>query len=228
MDISEFQSKIDSIKAYVADHQGQRFFVTSSFQTHSLPLLHILSEIFEPGTLSVYMTNTGFLFPETLEFADEICARFNLKLVKLNPDQPKVLQKDQQGNFLYASDPDLCCTINKTQPLNQVLASHDIWINGVRADQSSFRKALKVEERSKFGCTRYHPMLDWTSRDIYYYRQLFDIPEHPLDKEGYQSIGCEPCTTCVKYGGDERDSRWFGLNKTECGINTDLIVKESA
>jgi phosphoadenosine phosphosulfate reductase len=209
-----------TINAYISS--GKSIFSTSSFQSQSLPLLHILSEI--QGFKKVIMTNTGYLFPETLEFAHEFCKIYDLNLTLLESPIPKTNQVNSFGNFLYTSDPNYCCHINKVLPLEQSLKEHDIWINGIRRDQSSERAALDRFAKAKFGCVRYHPMLDWTTKDIYYYRKIFELPEHPLEKEEYQSVGCQPCT--VKHlSGNERNSRWFGLNKTECGINTDLIYK---
>jgi len=76
-----------------------------------------------------------------------------------------------------------------------------------------------------FGTLRYHPMLDWNNKEIFYYRKLFELPSHPLEDKGYMSIGCEPCTRKVDPDGDERQGRWFGMKKTECGLHTDLIEK---
>ena len=72
---------------------------------------------------------------------------------------------------------------------------HDIWINGIRADQSSVRAAMAEVEPANYGCSRFHPMLGWDSKMVYYYRKYHDLPEHPLEVQGYLSIGCEPCTS---------------------------------
>jgi len=102
---------------------------------------------------------------------------------------------------------------------------YDIWINGVRADQSSVRKAMKEEQAAPNDTIRFHPMLGWNSKMIYEYRKEFNLPSHPMEEEGYLSIGCEPCTRKIDPEMNEREVRWFGLNKTECGLHTDLIEK---
>lgn len=82
---------------------------------------------------------------------------------------------------------------------------------------------MKVEMKAPHGTMRFHPMLNWSSKEIYEYRKKYDLPENPLDERGYVSIGCEPCTVRIDPAMSEREARWFGLNKTECGLHTDLV-----
>jgi phosphoadenosine phosphosulfate reductase len=210
------------IKLY--KHQGKRLFATSSFQTQSVVLLHIISQI--DKSIPVYFMSTGYLFPETTQYKDLLQTKFDLNIFDLKPIVPKILQKDNQGNLLFTSDPDYCCFLNKVQPLDSVLAEHDVWINGVRADQSKVRSELFVEDFAPHNVVRFHPMLDWTKQMVYSYIKEFELPKHPLDEKGFVSIGCEPCTRKMIITDDERMGRWFGLNKTECGLNTDLVVKK--
>jgi len=210
------------IKLY--KHQGKRLFATSSFQTQSVVLLDIISKI--DKTIPIYFMNTGYLFPETTQYKDLLQSKFGLNIFDLKPIVPKILQKDNQGNLLFTSDPDYCCFLNKVQPLDSVLAEHDVWINGVRADQSKVRSELFVEDFAPHNVVRFHPMLDWTKQMVYAYIKEHNLPRHPLDEQGFVSIGCEPCTRKIIISDDERMGRWFGMNKTECGLNTDLIVKK--
>jgi len=217
--------KFEDIKATLEGYraQGKSIFTSSSFQTHSLVMLHIISRI-DPA-IKVYFLNTGYLFPETVAFKDEVGETFGLNVIDIKPNTPKELQRDASGRLMYTSDPDHCCYLNKTQPMERILASHDVWINGVRADQSAIRKAMKVEQTAPFETIRFHPMLDWTNRDIFAYIKEYDLPRHPLDSKGYASIGCEPCTRKLDLDMQEREARWYGLNKVECGLHTDLISK---
>jgi phosphoadenosine phosphosulfate reductase len=216
--------KFEEIKQQVEGYvkEGKKIFVTSSFQTHSIVLLHIISRI--NSKIPVYFINTGFLFAETIKYKDLLAKEFGLEIIDAKSSVPKSQQKDRYGNLLFASDPDYCCFLNKIQPLDPILAEFDVWINGVRADQTEVRKAMNVEEESKFGTIRFHPMLDWTKQEIYAYIREYSLPKHPLDEQGYMSIGCEPCTRKMILG-DERSARWYGMNKTECGLNTDLVKK---
>ena len=213
----------EEIKTKIQDYtaKGKKIFTSSSFQTHSIPMLHIISRIDE--NIPVYFLNTGYHFPETIEFRDQISDLLKLNLINLKPDTPKNMQLDADGKLLFTSDPDHCCYLNKTQPMEQVLMCHDVWINGIRAEQNTYRSALKIEEDAKHNVIRFHPMIGWSNKDIYTYRKEFNLPEHPLESKGYFSIGCEPCTRKIDLEMQERESRWYGLNKTECGLNTDLV-----
>lgn len=216
MKVLEIRRKIEE---YL--QEDKRLFTTSSFQTHSIPMLHILSEI--DKSIPVYFINTGYLFPETISFRDEIASLLGLTIVDLKPNTPKFMQRESNGKLLFTTDPDHCCYLNKTQPMESVLASHDVWINGVRGDQSAVRKAMKVEQPAPYDSIRFHPMLDWDNRKIFNYIKEHSLPKHPLDAKGYISIGCEPCTRKMDLDMQEREARWFGLNKVECGLHTDLI-----
>ena len=210
----------DRIKKY--QDKGLRLFISSSFQSHSIPLLHIISSI--DNSIPVIFIHTGYHFKETLQFRDEITKLLNLNLINVFPKVSKINQKDCNGNLLYTSDPDYCCYLNKTDPMESALAEYDVWINGIRADQNSNRSAMKIEEEAKFGCLRFHPVLDWNSKMIYDYQKKYDLPKHPLDAQGYVSIGCEPCTRKPD-PDDERSGRWYGMKKTECGLHLDLVKK---
>lgn len=216
MNFEQIKSKIEG---YL--NLGKSIFTSSSFQTHSIPLLHMISRI-DPS-IPVYFLNTGYHFPQTIEFRDHIAELLNLNLVNLKPDTPKNMQLDPDGKLLFTSDPDHCCYLNKTQPMEQVLMYYDVWINGIRAEQNAFRSDMKVEQVAKHNVIRFHPLIGWTNKDIYQYRKEFNLPEHPLESKGYFSIGCEPCTRKLDLEMQTREARWYGLNKTECGLNTELV-----
>lgn len=204
-------------------NEGKSLFTSSSFQSHSLVMLHIISRI--DKTIPVYFINTGYHFPETVKFKDYITAFFGLNTIDLKSEVPKHMQRDSEGRLLFTSDPDHCCYLNKTQPMDSALRSHDIWINGVRADQSSVRAAMKVEQPAPYNTIRFHPMLDWTAKMIWQYQKEYNLPTHPLEEKGYVSIGCEPCTRRLDPGMQEREARWYGLKKVECGLHTELVTK---
>lgn len=205
-------------------HQEKKLFATSSFQTQSVALLHIISRI--DKSIPIYFINTGYLFPETITYKDDLVRQFGLNVIDLMPQVPKILQRDAKGNLLFTSDPDYCCYLNKIQPLDPILADYDVWINGVRADQSKVRAELYEEDFAPHNVLRFHPMLDWTKQMLYQYIREYNLPRHPLDDKGYVSIGCEPCTAKISLDNDERAGRWKGMKKNECGLNTDLVIKK--
>lgn len=218
-----FEEISSQIKSY--SDRGLKLFTSSSFQTHSIVLLHIISRI--DKSIPVYFLQTGFHFPETLLYKNQITALFGLKRIDLVSATPKIRQVDEQGRFLFTSDTDYCCYLNKIQPMEPVLDYYDVWINGVRADQNENRSTFNIEEKTNRHAIRFHPMLRWTNKMIYDYIREFNLPKHPLDEKGYLSIGCEPCTRKIdiEFMNDERQARWYGMNKTECGLNTELIDK---
>lgn len=213
---------LDDIANKIAAYKnsGLELFVTSSFQTHSIPLLHIISNI--DRSIPVCFLNTGYHFPETLQFRDQIEERLGLNVQNLISPIPKHQQRDANGRLMYTSNPDYSSYMNKVLPMKPVLKDRDVWINGVRKDQTENRRQMNTEERTPEGVLRYHPMLDWNSKMIWEYRQAHDLPEHPLTSQGYRSIGNEPETQPVYNEQDERSARWQGMQKTECGLHTEL------
>ena len=217
MDFADIKDQINRYKA-----EGKTLFASSSFQTHSLPMLHIISRI--DKTIPVCFINTGFHFPETIAFRDAVCEQFELNVIDVKSLVSRNQQLDESGQFYFASDPDRCCYLNKTQPMEPLLMQYDVWINGIRADQNANRRNMNTEQAAGHGAVRFHPMLHWTGKRIYEYINEFNLPKNPLEDKGYLSIGCEPCTRKIDLEND-RTGRWFGLNKTECGLHTDLVEK---
>lgn len=224
---ADFDQRTAQILGRIAAYQaaGKRVFVSSSFQSQSVPLLHIISQCAQP--VPVLFLNTGFLFAETHAFKRQLVELLGLEVVDLESPIPKNQQMDGEGKFLYTSDPDRCCYLNKTLPMEKPLIQYDVWISGVRRDQNANRAQLREEEAAPNDTLRYHPMLEWTAREIWAYIRLHKLPRHPLEGRGYLSIGCRPCTHKfeVMDEANMRGGRWSGMNKTECGLHTELISK---
>jgi phosphoadenosine phosphosulfate reductase len=213
----------DRFRAKVAAYRkaGKRLFASSSFQTHSIPMLHLISR-FAPE-IPVYFLDTGFHFPETKRFRDQVAGMLGLKLISIESPVPKLAQRDSHGMFLFASDPDRCCYLNKVLPLEPVLREHDVWVAGLRKDQTRFRRDLLEEVPGQYGTLKYHPMLEWNSKMVWDYRKRYDLPENPLEARGYLSIGCSPCTRRWDESASKRGGRWAGTAKEECGIHTEFV-----
>lgn len=204
--------------------EKKRIFLTSSFQTHSIPLLHIISTF--KKDIDIYFIDTGFHFVETHVFKNKIAQLLDIDVKTTESPIQKNNQKNEEGFFYYTSNTNYCCHLNKVLPNQLLLLEHDIWISGVRRDQNAFRKTLKRIEKAPNDKLRYHPIIDWSSKMVHEYRKLYNLPVHPLEKKGFFSIGCQPCTTNIKDTyNNERAGRWEGQNKTECGLHTNLIVK---
>ncbi len=217
VDIERSIQNIESkIKEY--SNKGLKIAATSSFQSQSLPLLHLLSKM--EKTVEVLFIDTGFHFPETYSYLNQLESELGgLQVRKIKPSNTKI-QQLEGGRFLYNTQPDYCCHINKVLPLKEALEEYDVWISGVRKDQTEFRAHLKEEQIQSNGQLKYHPMLDWTSKDVHQYIEKYQLPRHPLESKGYLSIGCMPCTRSA-LEDMQRQGRWYGRNKSECGIHLD-------
>jgi len=224
---SALSNQFDKHLSIIADEiskftqNSKSIILSSSFQTHSIPLLHIICNI--DNTIPVYFLDTGYHFPETLQFKKEIEHFLNIKVIALQSKITKQNQYDKNGFLLYAADTDLCCFYNKVMPMDELLNDSTVWISGLRKNQTTFRKGLSRIMKGAKGSLRYHPILEWTNKMIWEYQKLHNLPKHPLEAQGYLSIGCEPCTAKPNLVDIERENRWQGLKKIECGLHTELI-----
>ena len=213
------RSSAEEILAWTWATFGSDAVASSSFQTQSVPLLHLISQVCPE--MRIVFVDTGFHFPETLTFRDRLRTTYNLNIVVVRPTMTQAELLQRYGEALYRRDPDLCCYINKVSPLRWVLSRAKGWVSGVRRDQTANRQAMKVLEPQADGLLRIHPLLNWTTNDVKVYRQVHDLPAHPLYYRGYASVGCAPCTRPVFIGEDARAGRWADSEKTECGLHLD-------
>ncbi len=211
----------ETILEWAAQNFRNRIIVSSSFQTQSVALLHLVSQICPE--LPVVFIDTGYHFPETLAYRDQLAELFKLNVVTISADPDKRMDTDGEGNPLYQTNPDLCCAMHKTAPIAKSLVDCDAWISGIRRDQTATRRVAKPIDVQADGLYKVNPLLNWTSRDLWTYIHRFELPAHPLFSKGYLSIGCAPCTRPVQDGQDERSGRWAGKNKVECGLHTGFV-----
>lgn len=196
--------------------------ISSSFGAESACLLSLATAV-KPD-IKVMFVNTGFLFPETFAFKDDLKKRLNLNIIEVGPKIPHAEFLAQYGR-LYEKDPDQCCEINKVEPMRRAISGLKAWMSGVRSDQTAYRKGLKPVELKTNGLYKVSPILGWSSKQVFYYLKEKGLPMHPLWEQGYVSIGCEPCTAVPGNPDDPRSGRWKGQNKSECGIHTFLDKK---
>ncbi len=233
LDLEKLNEELESKKpqemiAWAIQTFAPRFAMTSSFGPESGVLLHMASRI-DP-TLPVLFLETGFHFPETLEYKNQLAKLFGLKNVidlKADPGRREKLIKDT-GGVPYEKNPDLCCQLNKVEPLDAALKGYEAWMSGIRRHQTDFRKSIRILELYEGGFYKVSPLANMTSRDMWWYLKEHQIPQHPLYEKGYLSIGCWPCTRPIQAGDDERSGRWAGKSKKECGIHTFQEIKKEA
>lgn len=195
-----------------------RVALVSSFGVESAVLLDMVASI--DRRFPVLFLDTGWHFPETLRYRDELVARLGLLDVRsLQPD-PAVLARHDPDGTLCRRDPDFCCHIRKTEPLDAALDSFAAWITGRKRYQGGLRASLPtVEIEEDAARLKLNPLAGWSADDIHHYRRLRGLPPHPLALRGYASVGCAPCTSPTRPGEAPRAGRWRGLDKTECGIH---------
>lgn len=203
---------------------GDDIAVTSSFGAESACLLSLAVAV-KPD-IPVIFINTGFHFPETLAFKDDLQRRLGLNIVETGPVMGHEAFLKEFGK-LYESDPDRCCAINKVEPLKRALKGLRCWMTGVRGDQTEYRAHMKFVEQKEEDLYKFSPLLGWSSKQVYDYIQSQGLPMHPLWEKGYSSIGCEPCTGVPGDPQDPRSGRWQGKHKSECGIHTFLDAKKA-
>ncbi|MFN3936283.1 MAG: phosphoadenylyl-sulfate reductase [Gemmobacter sp.] len=192
--------------------------LVSSFGAESVVLLHLVS-VTAPQT-PVLFIDTRMLFPETLAYQREVAERLDLRDVRvIRAGLPDLALHDPSGD-LNVRDPDACCALRKTEPLERALAPFDGWITGRKRYQGATRAALDVfEVETGTGRIKVNPLARWDRQDVADYMLNNRLPRHPLVARGYPSIGCAPCTSPVAEGEDERAGRWRGSDKIECGIH---------
>lgn len=206
------------ILAWAWERFGDRLAATSSFQTQSVPLLHMISKTCP--ALTVYFLNTGFHFPETLNFRALLARRLGLRVIDLHYEAGHEAFVARHGQ-LYSRDPELCCYLNKVEPLERLFDRHRAWLSGIRRDQTDTRAGIPIIDVGANGVFKIAPLANWTTREAERYSQTHALPQHPLSAKGFRSIGCQPCTRAVRADEPSRAGRWHGSSKTECGLHDD-------
>ena len=218
---SEVEERTSVAQSFMQEHleNAQNACVTSSFQAEDVAVLHMVRAILP--RIPVLFLETGYHFPETLAYRDQIAAEWDLNLINVLPEHT-VAEQESEFGILYQSAPDRCCGMRKVEPLFRSLAPFDVWVTGLRRQQSKSRAKLQAEETftlpSGHTLSKLSPLAEWTTRDVWYYAEAHGIPLLPLYEKGYTSIGCAPCTSLPFDPNDPRSGRWSG-QKLECGIH---------
>ena len=190
--------------------------LVSSFGAESAVLLHMVSQI--DKSVPLIFVNTQKIFGETLAYRDELAERLGFTDMRVYRPDPYLLAQKDATSLRWSYDPDGCCDLRKVEPLRRALAPFDAWISGRKGFQGKTRNALPRFEEDE-GRLKINPLADWDKARLDAYFAEHKLPRHPLEAQGYPSIGCAPCTSQVQLGEDPRAGRWRGWDKTECGIH---------
>lgn len=202
-----------------------RLAMATAFGAEGCVLIAMLSEIgAAPDAVHLFNLDTGYQFAQTLETRERLQEKYGVYVHLVPPDDAIHPAEAEDANTpLYARDPDRCCHLRKVVPLQKYVAQHDFaaWITAIRRDQTPDRAAQPIAGWDpKFNLVKINPLANWDKRQVWDYILQNGVPYNPLMDEGYQSIGCQPCTIAVNdASADERAGRWAGRVKNECGLH---------
>jgi phosphoadenosine phosphosulfate reductase len=195
-----------------AARHGSKAVLLCSFQKEESVLLDELLQL-DQGTgraVRIVTIDTGVLFPETLEAWRAFEERFGVKIEVQDASSPDVPW----------SGPDHCCSVAKVAALENSLDGAEGWITGIRREQGPTRvKAELIERDDQRGLWKYNPLAHWSEKDLWRRIHERELPYNKLHDQGYESIGCAPCTQ----PGSGREGRWAGTEKTECGLHIEIV-----
>lgn len=195
--------------------------LTSSFGAQAAVSLHLVTKAMP--RIPVILIDTGYLFPETYRFIDELTERLSLNLKVYRSALSPAWQEARHGRLWErgAAGIERYNRMNKVEPMERALRDLDggTWFAGLRREQSLTRASIEPVQLTSAGRYKVHPIFDWTDRDVYRYLQKHELPYHPLWEQGYVSIGDWHTTRSLRDAGDDAEAtHFFGL-KRECGLH---------
>ena len=208
---------LSMLKTVFAEGLAGNVAVVSSFGTESAVLLSLIAKA--DKTVPVIFVDTLKMFGETLDYRETLIETLGFTDSRAVVPNAEVLAKKDETGLRWSYDPDGCCEIRKVEPMHRAKEGLDAWISGRKAFQSVTRQNLPRFEMED-GRLKINPLGDWTKDDLEAWFEAENLPRHPLEAQGYLSIGCEPCTSKVLPGEDPRAGRWRGWDKVECGIHS--------
>lgn len=192
------------------DFSADEIMLTSSFAASSAMLLKLFSDVNKNQL--IYFIDTRYHFKETLIYKEYLTRLYGLNVKHVKAEKFK--HDNTKVNKTWINNPNLCCDINKVQPLDKLKLNYKIWVSGLMKWQSNTRSTLNIfEERNRI--VKFYPLLDVSQEERSLFIKEHRLPFHPLISKGYFSIGCEQCTQ----PGEGREGRWNNNPKTECGLH---------
>ena len=205
--------------AWALENYPGRIVLTSSFGAQSAVCLHMAAA--QQANIPVVLIDTGYLFPETYRFIDELTERLSLNLHIYRAQHSPAWQEARYGKLWEQGLEGIerYNRLNKVEPMQRALKELGAaaWISGLRRQQAKSRQNLDVLLWRNGRC-KIHPLIDWTDRDVYRYLTKYGLPYHPLWEQGYVSIGDVHTTHRLVDGMSQEETRFFGL-KRECGLH---------
>ena len=216
----------DQLLQYFLETFKGRIVLASSMAAEDQVLTDMICKM-NPAT-KIITLDTGRLPQETYDVIETTQKHYDINIKILFPDYKQVeTMIEQHGPNLFfesVQNRKLCCHIRKIEPLKRALDSMDVWICGLRKEQSVTRTDLEaIAWDEQFGLIKLAPLLDWTTEQVWEYIRQNNVPYNALHDKGYPSIGCAPCTRAVEEGEDIRAGRWWWEQPEhkECGLHWD-------
>lgn len=176
--------------------------------------------------IKVFTLDTGRFFEETYKVWNKTLEKYNETIHVYFPDKEEVEDMvSKKGPYSFYESIDNrkeCCNIRKVHPLKNALEGIDLWVTGLRAEQSQARTELEYFSFDEsFNTTKFNPLKDWSLNKVIDYLKEYGVPYNSLHDKGFISIGCSPCTRAIKEGEDIRAGRWWWEDKSkkECGLH---------
>ncbi|WP_293954297.1 phosphoadenylyl-sulfate reductase [uncultured Corynebacterium sp.] len=211
-----YHADAPTILEWAAEHAPGRLAVTLSMEN---TVLAELASRHLPESDFLFL-DTGYHFPETLEVAAAVDARYSQELVTALPLLSRMDQDSVYGKNLYRNNPTACCRMRKMEPLAVSLSPYAGWITGLRRADGPTRAQAPALSLDATGRLKISPIITWSLEETNSFITDNNLIDHPLTHRGYPSIGCETCTLPVAEGQDPRAGRWAGNAKTECGLHS--------
>ena len=216
----------EELIAWAHERYGDRLIASTSFGATSAVMLHLIHRV--APRIPVVCVDTGYLFEETYQFADELIKRLDLDIRFYSPTMSAARQEALYGKLWEQGEEGVqrYLQINKVEPMQRAMQElgTEAWMAGLRADQTEHRAGLRRIDRQD-GRVKIHPILRWTFEDLDNYMVQHDLPQHPLVAQGYRSIGDHHSTIPTTDDMDPRDGRILG-KKRECGLHLPLTEEE--
>lgn len=209
---------------FFLEKYGDRIAFSNSLGAEDQVITDMIAKI--DKSTKIFTLDTGRLFPETFDLIDRSSKRYNISIQVYFPDAHQVeeMVKEKGVNLFFESieNRKLCCHIRKIEPLKRAFKSLDVWICGLRRDQSVTRTDIQMIEWDEAnGLIKLNPIVDWTENQVWKYIKANNVPYNRLHDKGFPSVGCQPCTRAIEAGEDLRAGRWWWENPEtkECGLH---------
>jgi phosphoadenosine phosphosulfate reductase len=208
---------------FIEEYEG-KVALGSSMGAEDQVLTDMIAKI--DKSTKIFTLDTGRVFPETYQTLDETNKKYGINVEVYFPNSEKVerMVNEKGINLFYESieNRKMCCDVRKIEPLRRAIKDVDVWVTGIRKEQSITRILTEVVEYDQFtGKIKINPLLEWTEDDLWKYIKTYNVPFNKLHEKGFPSIGCQPCTRAIKEGEDVRAGRWWWETpeQKECGLH---------